>query len=321
MTLMLFAAVSFVSASDISDNVTDQSAPEVANVQQNILGEGQETFDQLDKVINNDSIPEYGTVELDSDYTFSDSDISTVGTDGISIDKSITIDGKGHTLNASNKASIFKINNNARVILQNIIFINGNASDGGAIYVDSGSSFEIINCTFSNNFASYNGGAIFLATDSFTSQSVIINSNFTNNVALNGGAIYAGASALAISLSDFSHNNASSNGGSLFIDGIANINQTTFDNDYAKAGGSIYMIGNSDSHSTIDFSTFKNCYSIGDGGACYISSDNAVIRNTNFINNVAGDDGGALYWDGNDGIIYNITCTNNRGISIRYFKY
>ena len=316
MTLVLFAAVSFVSASDISDNVTDQSTSEVANVQQNILGDGQETFDQLDKVINNDSIPEYGTVELDSDYTFSDSDISTVGTDGISIDKSITINGKGHTLNASNQVAIFKINNNARVILQNIIFTNGNASDGGAIYVDSGSSFEIINCTFSNNFASYNGGAIFLVTDSFTSQSVIINSTFKNNVALNGGAIYTGASSLAITLSNFSYNNASLNGGSLFIDGIANINQTTFDNDYAKAGGSIYMMGDSDSHSTIDFSTFKNSYSIGDGGACYINSNGVSVNNTKFLDNVAGDDGGALYWEGSNGIIYNITSTNNRGISI-----
>ena len=315
MILVLFSALSLVSASDISDNATDQSTLKVANVQQNILGEGQKTFDELDSVINNDSIPEYGTVELDSDYTFSDSDISSVGTDGISIDKSITIDGKGHTLNASNKAAIFKINNNARVILKNIVFTSGNASDGGAIYVESGSSFEIIDCTFSNNFASNNGGAIFINADSLASNSFIINSIFTNNVASNGGAIYASASTLNITRSDFSHNNASINGGSLFINGVVNINQATFDHNYANAGGSIYLMGDGNNHSTIDFSTFTNCTATGDGGACYIYSDNVVLKNSKFFDNVAGDDGGALHWKGSYGIIDNISSTNNKGIS------
>ena len=315
MTLVLFSAISFASASDVSDNVTVSNSNDL-NIQQDILGEGQKTFKQLDNVICNDSIPVGGVVELNDDYTFSDADTSSVGTDGISIDKSITIDGQGHTLNASDKSAIFKITNNAHVILKNIIFTNGNASNGGAIYADAGSSFEIINCTFSNNFASNNGGAIFIASDSLTSNSIISDSIFINNVASNGGAIYDTASTLNITLSDFSYNRATGTGGSMFIGGAVNIKRSTFSHENASAGGSLYLMSNVESYSTIENSTFQNCYSIGDGGACYISSDNTVVKNTKFTDNVAGDDGGALYWQGSNGMMYNITCTNNNGISI-----
>jgi predicted outer membrane repeat protein len=178
MFSLLIAAMSFAAASDVSDNMTvsdavDEDTIEITDIQEDALGEGQKSFEQLDSVIHNESVPEAGLIELNSSYTFSDTDNASVGTEGITIDKDITIDGKGYTLNASDKSSIFRITNTSHVILKNIIFTNGNATDGGAIYVESGSTIEVINCTFQNNFASHDGGAIYTADASLTSTSII----------------------------------------------------------------------------------------------------------------------------------------------------
>ena len=318
--ILLIATVSFASASDMSDNMTvsevdDQDTIKATEIQKDALGEGQKSFEQLDEEIHDGSVPEGGLIELNSSYTFSDTDTVSVGTEGIGITKDVTIDGKGYTLDASNKASIFKIANNAHVILKNIVFSNGNATDGGAIYVEAGSTIEVINCTFQNNFASNDGGAIYMADDSLTSTSTIYDSTFTLNIAANnGGAIYT-ASTLNVTLSDFSYNNASNSGGSMYVGGAVHISRSTFDHESAASGGAIDLYDEEDNHSTIENSSFTNCYSSGDGGAVYIRTDNVIVENVEFAQNTAGDDGGAIFWEGGNGRIYNITCTDNRGIS------
>jgi len=318
--ILLIATVSFASASDMSDNMTvsevdDQDTIKATEIQKDALGEGQKSFEQLDEEIHDGSVPEGGLIELNSSYTFSDTDTVSVGTEGIGITKDVTIDGKGYTLDASNKASIFKIANNAHVILKNIVFSNGNATDGGAIYVEAGSTIEVINCTFQNNFASNDGGAIYMADDSLTSTSSIYDSIFTKNFAdNNGGAIYT-ASTLNVTLSDFSYNNASNSGGSMYVGGAVHISRSTFDHESATSGGAIDLYDEEDNHSTIENSSFTNCYSSGDGGAVYIRTDNVIVENVEFAQNTAGDDGGAIFWEGGNGRIYNITCTDNRGIS------
>ena len=318
--ILLIATVSFASASDMSDNMTvsevdDQDTIKATEIQKDALGEGQKSFEQLDEEIHDGSVPEGGLIELNSSYTFSDTDTVSVGTDGIGITKDVTIDGKGYTLNASNKAFIFKIANNAHVILKNIVFSNGNATNGGAIYVEAGSTIEVINCTFQNNFASNDGGAIYMADDSLTSTSTIYDSTFTLNIAANnGGAIYT-ASTLNVTLSDFSYNNASNSGGSMYVGGAVHISRSTFDHESAASGGAIDLYDDEDNHSTIENSSFTNCYSSGDGGAVYIRTDNVIVENVEFAHNTAGDDGGAIYWEGGNGRIYNITCSDNRGIS------
>ena len=318
--ILLIATVSFASASDMSDNMTvsevdDQDTIKATEIQKDALGEGQKSFEQLDEEIHDESVPEGGLIELNSSYTFSDTDNVSVGTDGIDITKDVTIDGKGYTLDASNKASIFKIANNAHVILKNIVFSNGNATNGGAIYVEAGSTIEVINCTFQNNFASNDGGAIYMADDSLTSTSTIYDSTFTLNIAANnGGAIYT-ASTLNVTLSDFSYNNASNSGGSMYVGGAVHISRSTFDHESAASGGAIDLYDEEDNHSTIENSSFTNCYSSGDGGAVYIRTDNVIVENVEFAHNTAGDDGGAIFWEGGNGRIYNITCSDNRGIS------
>ena len=318
MVGVLFTALSVSAASDAADNMTvgseDQTVIEAQSIQEDVLRDTPGNFEDLNTTIYDTSIPEGGTVSLIKDYTYSDSDNFT---NGITINRQITIDGNGYTISASNKASIFRISNDSHVILQNIVFADGNATDGGAIYVEHGSTIEIINCTFQNNFASNNGGAIFIAADSLTSTSTIYNSIFTNNLAgNNGGSIFDTFTTINVTLSNFSYNTAGNCSGSMYIGGATHIRKCIFDHETAKSGGAIELLDDIDNHSTIENSTFKNCYASGDGGAGYIRTNNVIVENVIFTDNTAGDDGGALFWEGDNGIIYNITCTNNKGISI-----
>ena len=216
MVVVLFSTLSVSFANDAADNMTmgseDQTIIEAQHIEEDVLKDTPGSFDDLNDAVTDPSISVGGTVSLDKNYTFSDAD----STEGITISKDITVDGNDFTLNASDKSSIFRITNNAHVILKNIVFSNANATDGGAIYVEAGSTIDIIDCTFINNHASNNGGAVFLAADSLTSTSSIDNSIFTNNTAgNNGGAIFDTFSTLNVTQSTFSYNNATGNGGSM----------------------------------------------------------------------------------------------------------
>ena len=57
-------------------------------------------------------------------------------TNGITINKDITIDGKGHTIDAKTLGRIFSIGEGFTVTLTNATLINGKADKGGAIYND-----------------------------------------------------------------------------------------------------------------------------------------------------------------------------------------
>ena len=177
------------------DTVNDNSEILSASNSDEVLSaEPDGNFTQLRNRINGAS----DTLELDRDYVYdSRYDDYYVGTSGISINKNIVIDGKGHTIDAKGFSRIFQLTGNHEVTLKNIVFINGFAGDnyyGGAIYSGRNQhvTLTVDNCTFRNNSANLNrdssrGGAIYLRT----SRGLIINnSRFENNSAYYGGAIY-----------------------------------------------------------------------------------------------------------------------------------
>ena len=143
-----------------------------------ILGEPDDgSFAALNTKISGATVE--STVYLENDYKYSDSDS---GTGGISIEKSLTIDGQGHIIDANGKSRIFKcaIYGDVDVTLKNIIFVNGVADYGGAVYwYPDGGNTDIINCTFINNTASgSSGGASLLG---YKGVSNVINCTFINN--------------------------------------------------------------------------------------------------------------------------------------------
>lgn len=96
-------------------------------------------------------------------------------------------------LDASRLSRIFKVENGANLILENLKLTGGKAEGeedadkcGGAIYAKNANEIKIINCTITGNEADTNGGGIYVEGTPTT----ITNCIFTGNTAKNGGGIY-----------------------------------------------------------------------------------------------------------------------------------
>ena len=254
---------------------------------------------------------------------------------GISINKNLTIDGNGFTINANHGGRILNITG-ATVTLQNIKFSNGKLEGMGAAIYSKDSNLTIINCNFSNNHATGDnsqGGAVYFNGDKLT----IFNSEFIANAAdYDGGAVYLKGDYGIINASNFTNNRAYFNGAvymnslngtvedCIFANNVATnssgalgwvekqngtVFYSQFINNTAPLGGAIYV--NEGNNLTVEASKFiKNNASIG--GAIYLTGGDGIIANSTFDMNSASEDGGAIYLKGSEGILVDSNFTNNR---------
>ena len=186
-------------------------------------------FGDLYDLINN--ADEGDTITLTNDYD---------GSGEIIIDKGLTIDGNGHSINANNQSRIFYISSENEVNIFNTIFAEGSSDEaGGAIYALS--PLYIDNCEFYYNNAfeesddAY-GGAVYSE-----SELTIIDSYFEANSANVGGAIYS-YSDLYINNTGFFDNYAYAGGGAVagYYSNMV-IDASGFENNAAgEYGGSIF---------------------------------------------------------------------------------
>ena len=251
---------------------------DISLTKERVIGE----FDILQNLINNND-----ELELDRDYTY----VSGVDEiiEGILIDKNITIDGKGHTIDAKEMTRIFNVQA-LNVTFKNIIFANGKSnlkyddggSPGGAIYLkldnNNAINFNVINCTFVNNVADvdeynieYSGAAIYVNANEGTYN--IKNCNFTKNTAQgNGGAIYINT-----------------------MDAEFNLYNSSFINNKASKGGALYIETNG-TEITIDKCLFEENKLMGgsEGTAILWKSTNDnrnnFVKNSIFLNNDQNED-------------------------------
>ncbi|AWX31809.1 C1 family peptidase [Methanosphaera sp. BMS] len=225
------------------------------------------TFTQLSDLIN--QTQEGSIIELDMDYEYDGASI-----DGVYINKSITIDGHGYTLNGKDSGAIMDINAGT-IVLKNIIFTNAridrdiDGDVGAAIFNDA--DLTVINCTFTNNYAGNLGGAIYSG-----GTLVVLDSTFTNNSAKYAGAIRNFGGTLSISNSTFSENTAAIGGAVNNQEGDCYIRNSTFENNTSMIGGAVYNAN------CINSTFTQNSASIG-GGA--LADCDAI--NCTFINNSA----------------------------------
>ena len=123
-------ALSAVSAGEITNDadivVNDYDSGLMAeSVYEYLSSDSYGTFQELQDEIN--AIEVGGTLNLTRDYKYVDG-----STEGIRINKHITIDGQGHTIDGNRKSSIFYIRG-SDVVLKNLTLMNGNANNGGGI--------------------------------------------------------------------------------------------------------------------------------------------------------------------------------------------
>ena len=254
---------------EISVN-NDNQAIEQSNDEEKISEGKTGTFSELQ---NNISKTSGDTLELDRNYVYDEG----FDTNGIIIDKKITIDGKGHTIDAQGKSRVFNVQAND-VTIKNLTLTNVNYNgDGGAVYFNQSGS--VINCNFISNKgtdAYSRGGAIY-----FSGSGSVINCNFVNNTAtFDGGAIHM----ISGSVTNCNFvNNAAECGGAISMSSgsVANCN---FEDNTAEGGGAISM--NSGSVANCNFAHNTVVY---DGGAIWMKD--GTVTDSKFINNVGGSSG------------------------------
>ena len=332
VSILLFVlSVTAVSATDLDDNYVTESVEvddslEIQNSE--ILSDSPGTFEDLQAEINN--APAGSVLNLTRDYNGHEGAV-------VNLNKDLTIDGQGHTINCLNAKGCRAINsNNGTITLKNLRIINANDPDTmgvGTITISGSAQYTIENCTFEKNYAK----SISAIRNSVDKTLTIKNSTFNSNTAKSGGAIYSNGKIIVensvfdsckgedsdstggaihihsggiIENSIFKNNFAGYNGGAISSYGDLDIDHCYFENN--KVDGQILhdSYGGAISCSKalyIDNSTFKDNWADDYGGAIaaqdlYINyyQDANQPLNTFFINNVADDTiGGAIHCWGN----------------------
>ena len=296
--ILLILAVLTVGSVSANDNLTDTvelSDEIVSSPQEDILGESDDgTFSALQKKIEDTTAG--STITLENNYANTDG----FDSEGIVIDKDLTINGNGYAIDGLSSSRIFKIKD-CTVTLNSIKFVNGYAKGdygmGGAIDADS-TGLTVNSCTFENNRADNCAGAISASSSDYP---LTINScNFIGNTAKNtGGAVDSSCLGLNIRDSTFNQNYAGDSGGAVYsvsvdyngdyiTDSIVNC---VFENNRAESNGGAIR---TDSKLNVASSTFTNNYAEYDGGALYTNED-LFVANSRFTKNHASQNGGAIY--------------------------
>ena len=190
-------------------------------------------------------------------------------------------------------------------------FTGNNAIQGGTILTDYDSTITLDNCTFKNNTAKYEGGAIWNG-----GISSITDCNFTNNTAAedNGGAICNYRTITTLSGCTFRGNNVKYGGAISNYRTINNLSGCTFTGNNATRGSAIYNFeGN--------ITTLSNCTFTGNTAAdtVYNGYGNiTTLSNCTFNNNsgCAISTGGAIpNYVGTITTLSGCTFTNNTAVS------
>ena len=278
--IFFIISIGAVSAEDdLNQTVPDDT---LAISQESELNADAGTFSDLQSKINN--APASSTISLENDYTYN----SGFSTDGIDIDKDITINGNGHYINGLGKSAIFSMRD-VSVTLNNINFINGYA-EGEAAPIFCGGYLNVNNCNFNNNEGELYGALLATHVD-------IINCNFNNNLGDGAisfaGSVYEDSYTSTVSGCSF-NNNEGLQGGALNLFNYEKISykitNCKFKSNSAYMGGAIYDGGNCEIR---DCEFTDNKADIG--GAIFCNEyDNFNVYGSKFINNYAKESGGAV---------------------------
>ncbi len=177
---------------------------------------------------------------------------------------------------------------------------NGNTADtgnGGAVYL-SGSTFSAYNCTFRNNQAALDGGAV-AAYASTVTISASYPAGVTHGAApdrLNPDAPQATAcDPLSRQCSSFSNNladrdsNNSGNGGAIYVNGSTlTVDDTTMHRNQAMRGGAIYQGGGSAVATVQNTLIYSNTSTATFGAGIRVEAGDFTVRHVTLANNING---------------------------------
>ena len=185
-----------------------------------------------------------------------------------------------------------------------------NRAKRGAGILTNGENTTIENCTFLNNNAFHEAGALYLNA----SNCNVKYCNFTNCSSDNyTGAVFVKSDNAIIDSCKFDNNSAGISAGALGVGLVdyVTVNNCTFTNNHVteQCGGAIYW--NTNTGGIIANSTFLNNSADHNGSAIYYDGNNGTIKDCTFIGNTVGENGGAIYIAGKNNIIYASNFMNN----------
>ena len=242
-------------------------------------------------------------------------------TNGITINKDITIDGKGHTIDAKNLGRIFSIGEGFTVTLTNATLINGRAVEGGAIYNDG--SLTLSDVKLSDNAADGYGGAVFNNGELVVSDSVFDSNDIVNrgsaSVDYGGAAIYNWYDGvLTVSGSNFTNNIKNYKNGDCLVGAVATIGDATISDSYfvnnaGRWGGAIttsgaLIAGDDVNTLTVSGSTFKENGGLY-GAGIFVWGSDFTVSDCVFDKNTAFGKGN-MTPNNNNGAAIEVTDTN-----------
>ncbi|SDA64451.1 C1 family peptidase [Methanobrevibacter millerae] len=278
MLVLIMSVGAVCAADDISDEIISDDG------QEDMYMVDEASFTDLTDEINNTGT----TLDLTRDYAFNNETDNKIG---ISIIKdNFVLNGNGHIVDGKNMSRLFAIGGN-NVTLSNLILINGNADNGGAVFTEG--IVTLNNVTFINNYASTRGGAVGFFTDLLVN---INNSKFIDNSGGSGQSIYVDGGNLNIYNTEFTSNLHSKDGQVILKNAIGYMDNVTFANivsDYVPA----IRLEKSKALTVLN-SKFVNLTANITAGAFAIKSGGVIyIGNCEFTNTTSSKNAGAILAD------------------------
>ena len=130
------------------------------------------SYSDFQSLIDNDTT---GTVNLNQSYNYNNATDNGLS-NGVTVNKSLIINGNGHNISGSNQARVLNITG-TNVVLNNLTILNGLADNGAGIIIGNQTTLTIENSKITNNTADY--GATILNYGNLN----ITNTVITNNTA------------------------------------------------------------------------------------------------------------------------------------------
>lgn len=179
--------------------------------------------------------------------------------------------------------------------------ISGNhAKNGGALAISEATGSAVINLgtsTISKNYATENGGAIYLLGGNVTIADPVITSNGIKDGVVttqNGGAIYIGGTGAGLTTTGdvrIEGNKSTTAGGAVYVsNGNVTLSQSTITSNASANGGAFYVTGGS---ITTAGGTVSNNVATNEGGVFYVNNGNINLGAIQITNNSAVN-GGAI---------------------------
>ena len=242
-----------------------------------------------------DSIFRNNTAEFGGAF-FADYDSADLATPSLTTISGSTFDGN----TAIDNGGALDIRSNHEVLISDTVFINNTALGEDSFTQGDGGAIDILNadltcdqCTFENNEAFGDGGAISVSS---TSNLTLGDSEFLGNTALNAGAIDAGTSTnLFVDRTTFSENQSTNGAGAIELDGDLILQNSTVSSNVSVNGAGGINVDGSFSDVEIVNSTFAQNSGVTAGGIeVFQFADSVSIQSSTIAGNTSTGDGGGI---------------------------